>query len=554
MVGAAPATMAEVLAARSGDDGVALRFENQRWGWHEVVRAGAVRAALARTFRHAGPFHVGVLLENVPEHALWWAAACLSELTLVALNPTRGGAELERDIAHADCQLVITDAAHAGQLAGAGLESDRVLLVDSPAYTDLLAGHAHTGMPPTPPPESLLALFFTSGSTGAPKAVKYSQGRMAASAGVIPELLGLTGADVFYLAMPLFHGNSVITNWCTAMRLGATVVLRRRFSASGFLPDVHHYGATYFNYVGTAVSYILATPPNPDDADNPLRVCFGTEAGTRDRRRFEERFGCDTFESYGSSEGVISIRPTPDTPQGALGPLPEGVTIADRATLRECPPARFDDHGRLANAGEAVGEIAHTRGLARFEGYYNNPDADAERSAGGWYFSGDLAYRDQQGFAYFAGRSGEMIRVHGENLTPWRIETALTRFPGAALACTYAVPHAHSGDEVMAALALEDGADFDPAGFAEFLATQQDLSPKAVPRYVRVTHELPLTAAGKVSRAHIRRQGWWAAAPDDVVYWQPDSQRHTYQRMTSDDAAALRQQFAEQGREHLLGI
>ena len=153
----------------------------------------------------------------------------------------------------------------------------------------------------------MLLLLFTSGSTGAPKAVVCSSSRLAAAGVTAAERFGLRRDDVLYEAMPLFHGNALMANWAPALALGATVALRRRFSASGFLPDVRRFGATYCNYVGRALAYVLATPEAPDDADNPLRLAFGTEAPAGDRERFATRFGCRVVESYGSSEGVISI-------------------------------------------------------------------------------------------------------------------------------------------------------------------------------------------------------------------------------------------------------
>jgi fatty-acyl-CoA synthase len=108
-----------------------------------------------------------------------------------------------------------------------------------------------------PGADALFALIFTSGSTGAPKAVRVTQGRMAAASAAMP----FSTDDVLYCAMPLFHGNALSSNLVPALAAGATVVLRRRFSASAFLPDVRQHGATFFNTVGRAVSYILTTPP-----------------------------------------------------------------------------------------------------------------------------------------------------------------------------------------------------------------------------------------------------------------------------------------------------
>jgi fatty-acyl-CoA synthase len=330
------------------------------------------------------------------------------------------------------------------------------------------------------------------------------------------------------------------------------MALRRRFSASAFLPDVRRYGATYFNYVGRALSYILATPETPEDRDNQLRLGFGTEASALDRERFEARFGCKLIENYGSSEGVIAIVRLPGCPDHALGkPRPgEGADVAvlDPDTCEECTPARFDEHGGLVNGDEAIGELVRRDSGARFEGYYNNEEATAERLRDGWYWSGDLAYRDADGWFYFAGRSSDRLRVDSENFAAAPIEQILSRLPGVVMVAVYPVPDARTGDQVMASLELAPGAGFDPEAFAEFLAAQPDLGTKWAPRYVRIVERTPLTANNKVNKQPLRAERW---ETDDPV-WMRESRDAPYRRMVDADVASLRAEFDAHGRAHVL--
>ena len=99
-------------------------------------------------------------------------------------------------------------------------------------------------------------------------------------------MFGLTADDVLYVSMPLFHSNAVMAGCGLALDAGATLALGERFSASGFLDDVRRFGATYMNYVGKPLAYVLATPERPDDADNPLRIAFGNEANEKDIAAF----------------------------------------------------------------------------------------------------------------------------------------------------------------------------------------------------------------------------------------------------------------------------
>ena len=292
----------------------------------------------------------------------------------------------------------------------------------------------------SPAPEDLFLLLFTSGTTGAPKAVRCTQGRLAAIAIVSAGAYGFERDDVAYCTMPLFHGNALMVLWGPSMVVGATVTLAPRFSASGFVADVRRYGATTFTYVGKALAYVLATPPGADDAAVTLRRGFGTEGSVADRAAFEQRFGCVLTEGYGSSEGGVAISRTPDTPPGALGRPIDDVAVVDPETRTECPPAEFDADGRLVNGEVAVGEIVNRSGTGRFEGYYADPEATASRTRDGWYWTGDLAYRDELGYLYFAGRRGDWMRVDSENLTAGPIERVLVRYHGVATVAVYAVP------------------------------------------------------------------------------------------------------------------
>ncbi|WP_051300186.1 AMP-binding protein [Actinomadura rifamycini] len=508
-------TFAALVAARGEDDRTGLSFEDRSWTWREVVAEARLRAGLVRDLAGAGPgpWHVGLFLENGPEHLFWLLGAALAGVPVVELNPTRRGAELARDIAHTDCGAVVTETARAALLDGLTGADVPVVVVDGGGHADRLARTAPLGGVPGDDPAAVFCLIFTSGTTSAPKAVLCSQGRLGRIAVQQAARRNLGRDDVFYVAMPMFHSNALMAGVAPAVATGGRLVLRRRFSASGFLPDVRRYGVTFFNYVGKPLNYILATPEKPDDADNPLRIAFGNEAAQHDIEAFAARFGCTVIDSYGSSEGEIRIGRVPGTPPGSLGVAEEGVIVADPETLRECPPAEFDAHGRLVNADDAVGEIVDTRGAARFEGYYRNPEATAKRVRNGWVWSGDLAYRDADGYWYFAGRGDDWLRVDGENFAAAPLERLLARFDAFADVAVYAVPDERVGDQVMAAVTLAPGRRFDPAAFAAFLAGQPDLGTKQAPRYVRVMAELPRTPTNKVVKRPLRDAAWNTGDP-----------------------------------------
>ncbi len=541
-----------LFRARAGDDSVAIVFEDDRMTWREHVQASLARAAWLESLRPAaGPFHIGVLLDNVPEFSILLGAAAYAGATIVGINPTRRGAELERDIGHTDCAVLVTESRYQADLAGLdlGAVGERVFVADSEQWTETLRPFFGARDPEVELDAAApYLLIFTSGTTGHPKAAICSQARLAGIATNLVERHGLTAEDVTYASMPMFHSNQIMAGWVPTLAAGGTLALRRKFSASGFLPDVRRYGVTYMNYVGKPLTYILATPEAPDDAQNSLRIAFGNEGAEHDLERFAKRFQCVVQDSYGSTEGSVSIGRTPETPKGALGIGIPGTVVLDPETGKECPPANFDPDGRLLNADDCVGEIANRESAPTFEGYYNNTDANQARIRDGVYWTGDLGYRDREGFLYFAGRDFDWLRVDGENFAAAPVERIIARHPDVSLAAVYGVPDEEVGDQAMAALILEPGAKFDGIEFAEYLKRQSDLGTKWAPRYVRVSDKLPSTETNKILKRVLRRERWECEDP----VWVRDGA--VYRPLTPVDVASILERFRARSREAALDV
>lgn len=546
-------TIADLLLARVGDTRPGLKSHEGTWTWDEVVAASAARAGLARARRGDGPFHIGVLLDNVPEYVFWLGAAALSGATIVGINPTRGGVELAQEVAQTDCELIVTDHNGLGVLDGLdiGVPRERFLLVDDPDYAEEVAAHADVpARDASVTASTRMLLLFTSGTTGASKAAICSQGRLVGLGKQNSAKYAVGPDDVCYCPMPLFHGNALMALWAPALTAGACVALTPKFSASGFLDDVRQFGATFFTYVGKAVGYILSRPERDDDADNPLTHGFGTEASPEDQATFLRRFGCELYEGYGSSESAGMLTMVDHAPAGSLGiAAKDSVRIVNPDSLRTAPAAVLDDHDRVCNAEEAVGEIVDVEGAAKFEGYYNNDAANAEKLRNGWYWTGDRGYVDTAGYFYFAGRSGDWIRVDSENISALLIERVLRRHPDVVAAAAFAVPDSRSGDQVMAALEVPTGEHFDQLGLAEFLSRQSDLGAKGMPRYLRVSQALPTTGSGKLRKKEMAVAGW---RTDDPVYHRVARDPVTYAPMTETDRDALHDEFTTNGRKRFL--
>ena len=556
-------TFADHVRARSSDDNVAIRFENETLTYRQWCAGVAERAALWLSIlkdRPAGSApHIGVLLENTPEFTMWLGAAAVTGSVVVGINPTRRGAELARDITHTSCQIVVTEISQVALLDGLdlGAANGFIFVTESNEYAESVHAYAGAVLPtfeecPVDPTDTFL-LLFTSGTSGAPKAVVTSHQRLNFVAQSMNMIIALTPEDTTYICMPLFHSNALFTAWAPSLVFGSTIALRRKFSASEFLSDVRTFGATYFNYVGKPLTYVLATPEKVDDRDNPLRRGFGNEGSEIDLLRFAERFDCKLTDGYGQTETGASIVRVPNMPTGSLGVAAQAtITVRDPATNQECPRAIFDTDRRLLNAEEATGEIVNGGG-GTFEGYWNNPEANSERIRDGAYWTGDLAYRDADGFFYFAGRSADWMRVDGENFAGAPIEGILMRHPNVILAAVYGIPDFDMGDRVMAALQLQPGTTIDPAEFAEFLRAQSDLGPKWVPSFVQIVVDFPMTPSNKVIKRELVLRRWHdVERHDDVQLWWRPSKEIAFSQFTRVEATELRAKFAANNRGALL--
>lgn len=551
-----PQTTRDLLDLRADDDRPGLLFEGRIWTWSEVVAECKIRAHLMLSLHQEGkPFHVGVMLENDPEYIFAIGGAAYAGATVVGINLTRRGEELARDIHYTDCEILITSKELESCFNGvnSGVSESRTLRIETPQYAAAVEKHRNAPRPEAEAagdPSTILLLLFTSGSTGDPKAVICTTGRLCRTAEY--RHMGLGSNDVSYNSMPLFHGNGIFACWANPLFTGGAFALARKFSASGFVPDLMRYKVTYFNYVGRSLSYILAQPEKSKENRTNLESCFGTEASDLDMAEFHRRFGVWPTENYGASEGGLTLSRTAETPRGSLGLPPAGMdaAIINPATMEQCPPAILSETGRILNAEEAIGELVNLSGAPLFEGYYKNPEAVADRIRGNAFLTGDLGYRDEAGYFYFAGRTSDRLRVDSENFSAAPVERVLSRYPGVLLAAVYPVPDARTGDQVMATLQVPDPDGFNPAAFAAFLEEQPDLGTKWAPRFLSVVTDVPVTATQKINKPSLRRDAWLV---NETVYHRP-GRDIVFEQLDEHGIRALEESFEENGRAHLLPL
>jgi fatty-acyl-CoA synthase len=551
-----PAANAAALLRRNGTDPlvadrIALRSGDQVWTHAEYLAESIRWANLFLSHPPSTPDgvrHIGVLLDNVPEYLFAFGGAALSGSVIVGLNHTRRDEHLWRDIAHTHVGLVLTETGHLPLLDPIADRLPEVLVIGEPEVDKALvaAGDVDAGLEPDV--STRWALIFTSGTSSAPKAVICSQRRMLQTGVRMAAIMELGPDDVGYICMPLFHSNALMVGWAPSIAVGASVGLGRRFSASGWLPDVRRYGATWFNYTGKPLSYVIATPEQPDDAENTLRVAFGNEGSPEVVDTFARRFGVEVIDAFGATEGGIALNRDGVLPAGSVGLAGDTVQVVDDDG-KERPRARFGPDGVLTNPDDCVGEIVNTAGAGPFEGYYNNAEATSATLRNGWYWSGDLGYMDDEGHLWFAGRTADWIRVDGENFPAGPIEAALSRHPDVVVAVAYGVPDAQAGDQVMAAVRMRDDTEFDPDGFAAYVDALPEVGPKWRPRYVRVVEEFPMTGTNKIVKRTLVREKLRRDLCGDDLLWVRDRGTETFRPFTGVDEDALKAELTRAGRE-----
>jgi long-chain acyl-CoA synthetase len=277
-------------------------------------------------------------------------------------------------------------------------------------------------------------IIYTSGTTGKPKGCLLTHGNVIANARQIAEWLTFTERDRLLTIMPLFHMNAVSVTTMSALYSGGSTVISPKFSASRFWEIISDYQITSFGSVATMLSMLLTTYPDgvPEGLKtDQLRfaMCGSAPVPTEVLKRFEETFNCLVVEGYGLSESTCRSTFNPPDERRRAGSC--GLPIGNEMKV-------VDDDDREVGAG-ALGEIV-LRGENILKGYFKNPDATATAFRHGWFHTGDIGYRDQDGFFYIVDRKSDMIIRGGENIYPREIDEVLYQHHAIAAAAAIGVP------------------------------------------------------------------------------------------------------------------
>ncbi len=347
-------------------------------------------------------------------------------------------------------------------------------------------------------PDDDAIIIYTSGTTGKPKGCLLTHGNLIANARQISQWLNFTEDDRLLTIMPLFHMNAVSVTTMSALYAGASTVISQKFSASKFWNIVSDYEITSFGSVATMLSMLLNSYPNgvPKELKtDQLRfaMCGSAPVPAEVMKKFEETFNCPVIEGYGLSESTC--RSTFNPPDERRRPGSCGLPIGNEMRV-------VDDEDNEVPDGE-LGEIV-LRGENILKGYFKNPEATEKAFRNGWFHTGDVGYRDKDGFFFIVDRKSDMIIRGGENIYPREIDEVLYQHPAIAAAATIGVPDQLYGEEVAAFVVLKDGVQ---ATEEELIAhCKSELADYKCPKSIRIVKDIPKGPTGKLLKRELATQ------------------------------------------------
>jgi long-chain acyl-CoA synthetase len=341
-------------------------------------------------------------------------------------------------------------------------------------------------------------IIYTSGTTGKPKGCLLTHGNLIANARQISQWLGFTEDDRLLTMMPLFHMNAVSVTTMSALYAGGSTVVSPKFSASRFWQIISEYQITSFGSVATMLSMLLTTYPDgvPEGLQTEqlrFAMCGSAPVPAEVMKRFEETFNCLVIEGYGLSESTC--RSTFNPPDERRRPGSCGIPIGNEMQV-------VDDDDKEVAEGE-LGEIV-LRGENILKGYYRNPEATATAFRNGWFHTGDIGYRDKDGFFFIVDRKSDMIIRGGENIYPREIDEVLYEHPALTAAATIAVPDPLYGEEVAAFVVLKEGGEATEDEIIAFCRAR--LADYKCPKTIRIVSEIPKGPTGKLLKRELASQ------------------------------------------------
>ncbi|MQY15448.1 Long-chain-fatty-acid--CoA ligase [Streptomyces sp. RB5] len=441
---------------------------------------------------------VALLLPNIPHFAVAYYGVLRAGAVVVPMNPLLKAGEIGYSAGDCGAKLLLAWAGAVPE-ASAAAEALGVRCVDVTAdgFAAELAAAEPAAEVVERADDDLAVLLYTSGTTGRPKGAKLTHGNLGSNTATLVDMFDMTADDVVFGGLPFFHVFGQTCGLNAAVRAGTRITLLPRFDAAKALEILSRDRVTVMQGVPTMFMGLLAAAEGVDSLTDTIRFAAtgGSAMPVEVLHRFEKTFGCPVVEGYGLSETA------PVVTFGDINGLRKAGSIG--TPLAGVSVRLIDDEGKDAPEGE-VGEVA-VRGPNVMAGYWQRPEADEAAFVDGWFRTGDLARRDEDGFYYIVDRKKDMVIRGGYNVYPREIEEVLYEHPDVAEAAVLGVPHETHGEEVAAVVALRPGSTTTADELREFVKAR--VAPYKYPRIVRLVETLPKGPTGKILKRSIRVEG-----------------------------------------------
>ncbi|HJZ83160.1 MAG TPA: long-chain fatty acid--CoA ligase [Pyrinomonadaceae bacterium] len=472
--------------------------DGRQFSYSEFQSAVDRAAALLRSQGIAKGDVVSLLLPNGAEYVIAYFACWKLGALAGPVNSLLKEHEIEFVMNNSEAKAILVHSEFRERVEG--IKKKLPYLRSIVAFDDeaeATRGFEPGGTPEAGVPDDDAIIIYTSGTTGKPKGCLLTHGNLIANARQISEWLKFTENDHLLTIMPLFHMNAVSVTTMAALYAGGSTVVSPRFSGSKFWNLVSAYQITSFGSVATMLSMLLNTYPDGVPAGlktDQLRfaMCGSAPVPAEVMKKFEETFNCPVIEGYGLSESTC--RSTFNPPDERRRPGSCGLPIGNEMRV-------VDDDDREVPVG-ALGEIV-LRGENILKGYFKNPEATARAFRGGWFHTGDVGYRDRDGFFFIVDRKTDMIIRGGENIYPREIDEVLYQHPAVAAAATIGIPDPLYGEEVAAFIVLKDGAAATEAELINHC--QSELADYKCPKSIRIVQDIPKGPTGKLLKRELAR-------------------------------------------------
>jgi carnitine-CoA ligase len=457
---------------------------------------------------------LAALLDNTLDVALYWIAAIKLGAIAAPLNCALKGEFLRNQLEVCESEIILCESDYAERLTEIVHRLPRLHTVvyrgkrpeiDLPQLKLIciedLYRYSAEAIPDENRPSDLATLIFTSGTTGLSKGCSISHNYVVHQAHQIIETDDRQPTEVAWSCLPFFHFNVIACTFISSALLGGTAYIARRFSLSGFWPDIERSGATAASVLGTMIPLIASQSDTPEmkRCKGQLRLVAGSPFPASIAQIYRQRFGVQRVGSncFGQTEACLitmlpyGVKPKPEA-SGVRSPAFD-VRIVDENDA-ECPPGI---------AGEII--VRPRKPHIMFEGYYRSPEATMKTFKNLWYHTGDIGKFDEEGYFFFLDRKKDYMRRGGENISMHEMESTFMGHPDVIEVAAHAVPSELLEDDVKITAVVREGATLKEE---ELCRWSVDRVPYfAVPRYIEFRRELPKTPTGKVEKFLLRDEG-----------------------------------------------